>query len=65
MRSLVVVAITHLHSANRFHQSSLLEAKNLQDFLEQTGQYEKVSIFELEASQGPIKQWGELEEDPN
>lgn len=63
MRSLVVVATTHRQGLNRFSQPSLLEARNLQDFLEQTGEYEKVSIYELEKSLGPIQQWGELQDD--
>lgn len=63
MRSLVVVATTHHESVNRFPQPSLLEAKNLKAFLEQTGEYERVSIYELEESPGPIQKWAELEED--
>ena len=62
MRSLVVVGTTDRQSVNRFAQSTLLEARNLKDFLEQTGDYERVSIYELEKSMGPMTQWGELEE---
>ncbi|MGH9919581.1 MAG: hypothetical protein ACRD6W_12045 [Nitrososphaerales archaeon] len=62
MRSLVVVATTAGGGVNRFPQPSLVEARNLKDFLEQTGDYRSVAIFELEKSLGPLKQWGELEE---
>jgi len=62
MRSLVVVATTPGHAVNRFPQASLAEARNLKDFLEQTGEYASVVVFELEKSLGPLRQWGELEE---
>ena len=62
MRSLVVVAKTSDRSVNRFPQASLLEARNLKDFLEQTGEYGEVAIYELEKSIGPLRQWAELEE---
>jgi hypothetical protein len=64
MRSLVVVAMTSGGSVNRFAQGSLIEARNLKDFLEQTGEYRTVAVFELEKSVGPLKQWAELEESP-
>jgi hypothetical protein len=62
MRSLVVVATAPHRGVNRFHQASLPEARNLKDFLEQTGDYESVAIFELEKAVGPLTQWAELEE---
>ena len=62
MRSLVVVATTSSGMVNRFPQASLIEARNLKDFLEQTGQYGSVAIFELEKSIGPLRQWAELVE---
>jgi hypothetical protein len=62
MRSLVVVATTSGRAVNRFPQASLVEARNLKDFLEQTGEYGTVAIFELEKSIGPLRQWAELEE---
>lgn len=64
MRSLVVVATTSERAVNRFSQPSLTEARNLKDFLEQTGEYSTVAIFELEKSVGPLRQWAELEESP-
>jgi hypothetical protein len=62
MRSLVVVATTAVRGVDRFPQPSLVEARNLKDFLEQTGDYAAVAIFELEKSLGPLRQWAELEE---
>ena len=62
MRSLVVVAWSPDRALNRFHQSSLGEARNLRDFLEETGDYESVAIYELEKSDGPLTQWAELQE---
>jgi len=62
MRRLVVVAATRGASVNRFPQNSLTEARNLKDFLEQTGDYSTVTIYELEKTLGPLQQWAELEE---
>jgi len=64
MRSLVVVGTTSKGALNRFPQASLAEARNVKDFLEQTGEYRAVTIFELEKSIGPLMQWAELEESP-
>jgi hypothetical protein len=63
MRSLVVVATTRQGALNKFPQASLTEARNLKDFLEQTGEYTAVALYELEKSIGPLTQWAELEED--
>jgi len=62
MRSLVVVATTSRGAVNKFPKSSLAEARNLKDFLEQTGEYATVALYELDRSLGPIKQWAKLEE---
>ncbi len=64
MRTLMIVATTAERAINRFHQSSMGEARNLKDFLEQTGEYRSVAIYELEGSMGTLKQWTELEESP-
>jgi len=65
MRSLIVVATTSSErTVNRFPQASLTEARNLKDFLEQTGDYGAVKIYELEKSIGPLRQWAEIEENP-
>jgi hypothetical protein len=47
---------------NKFEQSSLQRALNLKDFLEETGEYEEVSIFQLSSIQGPLKEWVKLDE---
>jgi len=62
MRRLVVVATTSKGSVNRFAKGSLLEARNLKDFLGQTGEYRALAIYELEKSIGPLTQWAQLEE---
>ncbi len=62
MRRLVVVATTRAALVNRFPKDSLSEARNLKDFLEQTGEYSTVKIYELEKTLGPLQQWAELEE---
>jgi hypothetical protein len=62
MRSLVVVATTLGGAVNKFAQASLASALNLKDFLEQTGEYEAVALYELEKSMGPLRQWAQLEE---
>ena len=62
MRQLVVVATTSGGAVNRFAQDSLTGARNLKDFLEQTGEYKAVSLYELEKSVGPFRQWAQLEE---
>jgi hypothetical protein len=62
MRQLVVVATTAGGAVNKFAQASLTEARNLKDFLEQTGEYRTVALYELEKSIGPLRQWAELEE---
>lgn len=64
MRSLIVVARTVSRGVNRFPQASLTQARNMKDFLEQTGEYSAVAVYELEKSLGPLRQWAELEESP-
>jgi hypothetical protein len=57
MRSLVVVATNANQSVN-----SLTKARNIKDFLEQTGEFESVAIYELEKAEGPLQQWSELQD---
>lgn len=64
MRSLVVVATSGEGAVNRFPQPSLREARNLKDFLEQTGEFRAVKVYELDKSIGPMRQWAELQEAP-
>jgi len=59
--SLLVVARS-ASRLDRFKQPSLRAARNVRDFLEQTGEYERVIIFQLRSSQGPLKEWVSLSE---
>jgi hypothetical protein len=62
MRSLAVVATTLNGNIDRFAQGSLREARNLKDFLEQTGEFKTVTIYESEKTVGPLTEWVELKE---
>jgi hypothetical protein len=64
MRSFVVVATSSDRAPNRFRQPDLMAARNIKDFLEQTGEYSEVSIYELERSVGPLSQWAEIKDSP-
>ncbi len=63
MRSLAVVA-TSARCLNRFSTRGLVEALNLKDFLEETGEFASVSIYEQEASGGRAGEWAELQSSP-
>lgn len=58
-QALLVVAKSKT-SLNKFPQTSLPGALNIKDFLEQTGEYEDVSIFQLHSINGPMKEWVKL-----
>jgi hypothetical protein len=62
MRSLAVVATTLDGNINKFAHGSLREARNTKDFLEQTGEFRSVSIYESEKTFGPLTEWAELKE---
>jgi hypothetical protein len=47
---------------NKFEKGSLQEAANLRDFLEQTGEFDQVEIFQLRGAEGPMKEWVSLVE---
>ncbi len=47
---------------SRFEKGSLREAVNLRDFLEQTGEFDAVEIFQLRSVEGPMKEWVSLKE---
>lgn len=47
---------------NRFEKDSLQEAFNLKDFLEQTGEFDEVEIFQLRTVDGQTKEWVTLRE---
>jgi hypothetical protein len=56
----LLVVARNSSSLNKFEQSSLQSAFNLKDFLEQTGQYDEVSIFQLCPVEGPLREWAKL-----
>lgn len=64
MSSLVVVATTSKGAVNRFSQPSLTAAMNIKDFLQQTGDYSTVAIYDLPRSGEPLKQWSALDDAP-
>jgi hypothetical protein len=60
-QSLLVVAKSS-SKLNKFAHSSLLSAINIRDFLEQTGEYDEVTIFQLRSVEGSMKEWVTLSE---
>jgi hypothetical protein len=56
----ILVVAKSRSALNKFEQRSLQTALNLKDFLEQTGEYEQVSIFHRVGSLGPVGEWIEL-----
>ncbi|MGA2664591.1 MAG: hypothetical protein ABSF83_06590 [Nitrososphaerales archaeon] len=59
--SLLVVARS-ASRLDRFEQPSLRDARNIRDFLEQTGEYAQVTIFQLRSTEGPLREWVSLSE---
>jgi len=47
---------------NKFAQDSLQGALNIRDFLEQTGEYDAVTVFQLRSVDGAMKEWVALSE---
>ena len=47
-------------SSSKFEQDSLVGAVNLKDFLEQTGEFDEITIFQLKSTEGPTKEWVSL-----
>lgn len=45
---------------NKFEQTSIQAALNLKDFLEETGDYKQVLIFQRAGSVGPTGEWVEM-----
>ena len=60
-QTLLVVAKSS-SKLNKFEQRSLQGAINLRDFLEQTGEFDEVTIFQLKSLQGPMREWVSLNE---
>jgi hypothetical protein len=58
----ILVMAKNATALDKFEQASLQCAYNIKDFLEQTGQYEEVSIFQLHSTDGPLKEWVKLNE---
>jgi hypothetical protein len=62
MNPLILVVARSSSALNKFEQRSLQSAFNIKDFLEETGEYDEVSIFQLRSSQGPLREWVKLDE---
>jgi hypothetical protein len=60
-QSLLVVA-KGSSKLNRFEQNSFQVAINIRDFLEQTGEYDEVTIFQLRSAEGMLKEWVAINE---
>jgi hypothetical protein len=60
-QSLLVVA-KGSSKLNRFEQNSFQGAVNIRDFLEQTGEYDEVTIFQLRSAEGMLKEWVAINE---
>ncbi len=58
----LLVVARSTSALNKFEQGSLQEAINIRDFLDQTGDYSEVSIFQLISAQGPMKEWVKLDD---
>jgi hypothetical protein len=58
----LLVTATNGSIINKFEKRSIQEAYNLKDFLEQTGEYKRVTIYQLEKELGPIREWTEIVE---
>jgi hypothetical protein len=61
MKPQILVVARSKSALNKFEQDSLQSAFNTKDFLEETGEYEDVSIFQLRSSAGPMHEWVKLE----
>jgi hypothetical protein len=62
MNPLILVVARSSSALNKFEQSSLQRAFNIKDFLEETGEYDEVSIFQLCSTDGPLREWVKLNE---
>jgi hypothetical protein len=58
----LLVVARNTSKLNKFSQDSLQGALNLRDFLEQTGEYDAVTIFQLRSVDGAMKEWVALSE---
>ena len=62
MKPRLLVVARHGSALYKFQAHSILEAVNTKDFLEETGEYEEVSIFQQSVSEGPVSEWVKLAE---
>lgn len=62
MSTHLLVVARRASALNKFEQVSLSQARNTKDFLEETGEYDEVSIFQQLAGDGPLKEWVKLNE---
>ena len=58
----LLVVARNTSKLNKFSQDSLQGALNLRDFLEQSGEYDAVTIFQLQSVDGAMKEWVVLSE---
>lgn len=61
MAALLLIAIAD-RTINRFLVNSLREAQNLKDFLEQTGDYRQVGVYEVRKTEGTFTELRQLEQ---
>jgi len=62
MNPRILVVARSRSALNKFEQTSMQRAFNTKDFLEQTGDYDEVSIFQLSSTDGPMREWVKLNE---
>ncbi|MGD0638452.1 MAG: hypothetical protein ABSA72_10485 [Nitrososphaerales archaeon] len=58
----LLVVARNTSNLSRIPQGSLLCALNIRDFLEQTGEFDTVTIFQLRSVDGAMKEWVALSE---
>ncbi|MDA4123359.1 MAG: hypothetical protein OK456_09295 [Thaumarchaeota archaeon] len=62
MQHQLLVVARSASALNKFEQGSLREAINMRDFLDQTGDYSEVSVFQFLSAEGPMKEWVKLDD---
>jgi len=61
MAPLLIIGVTE-QTMNRFMLGSLREAQNLKDFLEETGEYKRVGVYQVRKGEGTLSELRELEQ---
>jgi len=59
MEALLVLGVTDA-VVNKFRVDSMMEARNLKDFLEGTGDYQWVDIYQVRKTKGPLSEFAPL-----